>query len=543
MSRSVAKRIALRLEREEGAVRKDPGGRTNVALVFPNRYRVGMSNLGFQGVYALLNQREDALCERAFYPDPEDLPEFEKDGAPIRTYESGRPLKEFDVIAFSVAYENDYPRVAEILRLSGLSPRARERTPHDPLVLLGGVCLTYNPEPLAPFADVIMIGEAEVIVGPFFDLLRGDPPRPELEEQSVSLPGVYWPSRSEPVYDDDGRLVGRKGRPGDPARVRKGFLRSLDGSTRRTTVFTPETEFADMCLVEASRGCPWGCNFCVAGSVYLPVRHRSPSDLSAEIEAGRPRRHGVVAPSPSDYPGIEGLLRTPGVRLSISSVRARSKTAEIVSLLADRGQKSVSIAPEAGSERLRRVIRKRLSEAEILETASRIAGTTIGTLRLYFMVGLPTETDADAEAIAVLAGKVRGVFPRGKIALSVSCFVPKPWTAFQWEAFAPVDLIKRRLNIVRRGISTLSRVTLRHETPRAAAREALLARGDRRMADVIESLARGRSWREALRGARLDQGAELGPRDPEDFLPWDFIDLGIAKETLRRRARRSRESG
>jgi radical SAM superfamily enzyme YgiQ (UPF0313 family) len=356
------------LEGETGTVVKDWGGKLSIALSFPNRYTVGMSNLGFKNVYHQLNRFETVVCERVFYPEPEDLPALSQAPGRLLSVESQRPLLDFDLVAFSVPYENDYTNLVEMLLLAGIPPKARDRADMHPLVAAGGVALFLNPEPLADYLDFLFAGEAEPLVPEFLDFLNhrgnGPPRRAELLlEMAKSIQGIYVPSLYEPVFNEDGTLDSI--RPLSPQLPEKITVRRADLSTSapcRTTVFTANTEFSNVMLLEIGRGCGRGCRFCGAGFVYRPVRYH-PADVllqSASLDPAT-NRIGLVSAAVSDHPQIVDLcssLLDRGGSLSFSSLRADSLAPQILSALEESEHHAVAIAPEAGSERLRRVINK-----------------------------------------------------------------------------------------------------------------------------------------------------------------------------------------
>jgi radical SAM superfamily enzyme YgiQ (UPF0313 family) len=533
VSKKIIEKLDLLLAQERGTIHKDPGGRVSVCLVYPNTYFVGMSNLGFQGIYTLLNARSDVVCERAFLPDEEDLGEYARTGTEILSLESKRPLNAFPIVAFSVSFENDYPNIARILAMAKIPCRAAERNRHHPLLVMGGACAFFNPEPVAAFFDVCFIGEAEEAINPFFDLYRESTERHEFFRRASDMPGVYVPSLYREVYDAAGLLAARTVNAGAPVTIRRQHVADLAVSPLRPSIATAETEFSEMYLTEAMRGCPWSCRFCVAGYVYKPARRKPLEVLKAEVGAvrGTVRRVGVIGPSLTDYPSIGELLRMEGVNFSITSLRASPTSAALVRFL--RGHRSVSIAPEAGTERLRRVIDKRITEADILETARLVLSEEIETLRLYFMIGLPTESDEDIDGIIDVVKTIRSVSARGGIVLTVSTFVPKPFTPFQWHPMVRPDVVKRRLKAIKKALQEVRGVKVFHDVLKYAYMQGLFARGDRRVSRVIERLDTPADWEAASRSAGLDPERELfRQREFSDPLPWDFIDGTMMKQRL-----------
>jgi radical SAM superfamily enzyme YgiQ (UPF0313 family) len=549
MSWSLKQKAHALLAAEQGTIRKDWGGRIAVALVYPNTYSVGMSNLGFQTIYRHLNALPDVVCERVFLPDPADVVEMQRTQTAPFSLESQRPLTDFHMVGFSVTYEGDYINVLRMLDLAGIPMRATQRRPHDPLVLMGGVCAFSNPEPLAPFMDFIVVGEGEELVGELIDAYReGYRDRASFLDLLLSLPGVYVPERYDVRYGDAGTLADVTAAGGAPAVVVKRRLRDVNAFRTIAAVKTPNAEYGHMALLEVGKGCGRGCRFCLEGQVYRPVRHRSVDALRETIEqlaAEGEKRIGLVGACVSDYPWIGELLKVVednGMELSISSLRADSLTEDLAASLARGGHRTLTIAPEAGTERLRRAIRKAITDEQILAACDLVRAHGIPNLKTYFMIGQPTETDEDVVAIVDLARRMlerlRALDPQGKpfgrLTLSISSFVPKPWTPFQWAPFAGAGVLADKLETIKRGVRPLGTVRVLHENPREAALQALLARGDRRVADFLEGAARlGGDWRRALRewDGDLDDHTTR-PRSLDERLPWDHFEVGVKKAGL-----------
>ena len=473
------------------------------------------------------------MCERAFLPDEEDREEYVRTGAEIVSVESKRPLGSFEIVAFSVSFENDYPNIPRILGMSRTPPMRDERTDIHPLLVMGGVCATFNPEPLADLFDLCFVGEAEEMLQEFIDAYRVSQSRKELIARALGIGGLYLPGFYAIRYSDDGRINERVALQNAPETVRKRATAGISERKLRASIITPQTEFSDMFLIEAMRGCPWSCRFCVAGHIYKPVRKKDSLVLKDEIgEAlGATSRVGLIGPSLTDYPPIKDILCLDGVDFSISSLRASPRSAELVRFL--RGHRSVSIAPEAGTERLRRVIDKRITEEDILETSRLILSEGIENLRLYFMVGLPTEREEDIRGLLSLVGKIRGLSPKGAIVITLSTFVPKPFTAFQWHPMESMQVVKERLKTIKKALIPLKGIRVFHDVPKYAYMQGLFSRGDRRVARVLATMATGTDWRRACQGAGIDADFYLfRRRGYDEILPWDFIDIGIPRERL-----------
>ncbi len=564
MSWKLKKKAQALVASEEGVARKDWGGRVRVALVYPNTYAVGMSNLGFQTIYDHLNALPHVVCERVFFPDAEDLDEHVRTGTPPLSLESQRPLVDFDLVGFSITYEGDYINTVRLLTMAGIPPRAADRGPGDPVVLMGGVCAFSNPEPLAPFMDAIVVGEGEEVVGEIVAAWLagaesgGADRRAGTIERLKTLAGVYVPSAYRADYGPDGRLQGVTALDATvPAVVVKRRLKDVNRFETRSSLRTPKAEYGHMELLEVGKGCGRGCRFCLEGQVYRPVRHRSLDALRESVRriAGQSKRVGLVGACVSDYPWIGDLMKIleeNGVEVSISSLRADSLTEDLVASLQRGGHRTLTMAPEAGTERLRRVIRKVITDTQLYEACDLLRRYGIPNLKCYFMIGLPTETRQDVEAIPDLAARLlerlqaRGPDgkPFGKLTLSISSFVPKPWTPFQWAAFDDPRELEAKLEIIKRGARRLDTIRVVHENPREAALQALLARGDRRVADFIE-LAAGLDgdWRRALR--EWDGDAAFFTRrvrDAAEVLPWDHFDVGVKRAGLRREWERAHEA-
>jgi radical SAM superfamily enzyme YgiQ (UPF0313 family) len=533
------------LSKETGYVRKPHGGRLRVALAFPNTYWVGMSNLGFQTVYRLLNAQPDIVCERVFLPPKQELAALLASGASLLTLESQTPVSEFDVFAFSVSFEWDYVNVLTLLRLAGLKRYAAERTERDPLVVIGGAVTFVNPEPLALFADVIAAGEAEVLVPSLERAFRENGDRRALLRALAAERGFYIPSFYEPRYAADGTLAEYVPLAGTdaPLPVRKAALRTTEALDPPTTsIFTPDTEFGSRFLVEVVRGCANLCRFCWAGYNYLPVR-AFPTDRILEL-AREARTHasraGLVSIALCDHPEIErimsGLLEM-GYQISPASLRLDDLTDPIVRMLKESGERSITIAPEAGSDRMRRVINKTVTTDEILDRADVIFRNGIENLKLYYMIGLPTETDEDLVAIRDLTVQMRDIMltyarPRGhvgKIVGSVNPLIPKPGTAYQWMPMEDPDVTDRKIKRLRSLMAGIDNVYFNIKSERHSYYQALLSLGDRRVAPAIEAAERnGQNWRAAVAESGVDADFFIfRDRSGDAVLPWDVIDGGM----------------
>jgi len=557
MSRKLIDKARRRLAAESGCRPNPWGGRLSVALVYPNTYHQAMSNLGFLSVYHLLNSRDDTLCERFFLPDPEDLAEHEKTGYPLFSLESGRFLADFDVIAFSVSFENDYLNLPTIFEMGRIPLFATERGERLPLVLCGGVCAFLNPEPMAGIMDVFAVGEGEVLLPPFIAEVRAGESlaRPELLRRLAALPGFYVPALYTVDYRSDGTVERYMPAVGAPSRVARQWLPDLDRFETRNFVLTEETEFGDMALTEISRGCSRGCRFCAAGYIYLPPRERSLEKLTSQVEEGLCQRQkvGLVGAAVSDYSSIEALqqeILARGGRVSVASLRIDSLTEAEVSALKASGHRTVALAPEAGSQRLRDLINKGLDEAQILAAVRRLAVGGIPNLKLYFLIGLPTETDEDTAELLGLAAKIREVWLEegrkigrlGHITLSVNPFIPKPFTPLQWAPMDGEKTLEKKMRAIRAGVARLANTEVIFEPLRAAVLQAFLARGDRRVGRLLPALAAGSNLKAACREAGIDPAFYVTrERGEAEAFPWEILDNGVRRDYLWREYQRGLE--
>ncbi len=531
---------------ETGVIRKSGRGRLHIALGYPNQYPVGMSSLGFQTIYGLMNGLDGVGCERFF---------LSEGAGPVRTVESGTPLSAFDIVAFSISFENDYPNLVRLLLNAGLPLPASERGSPHPLVMAGGAACFLNPEPIAPFLDCIIVGEAEAVLPDFLDKYSPTADRRrQLRLLASALPGVYVPQCYRIDYQKDGTLSGITATADVPDRVERVWPSDLDPIATRTVVMGGETAFSADALVEVSRGCPHGCRFCSAGYIYRPPRFRSAKQLVRQIRNDLPDagRVGLVGAAVSDLPDLENLcahLEGDRVLLSFSSLRADALTEGVIAALRANGTKTATIAPEAGSERLRKVINKGLTDDQIVDASSRLVEGGIPNLKLYFMVGLPTETDADMDAIVQMVDRVRKAFvdasrPRGRIGtltVSVNPFVPKPFTPFQWAPMATSKVLQNRIRFLRKAAGPVPNLRFQSESVKSAAVQALLSRGDRRLSRLFPiHWASGARWPSTLKKAQVDLAFYLErERGKDELLPWDIIDNRVTKTFLWKEYRRA----
>ena len=541
---------------------RDPRGRLSIALAYPNRYYTAMSNLGFQAVYWLFNQEPETICQRVFLPDPEDIQEYRRTDTPLFSLESQWPVRSFDVLAFSLSYENDFPHLLVMMELARIPLLKKDRTGRDPLVMGGGASILMNPEPLADFVDFFVIGEAEEIVKPLTEVLRrgreAGKPKEAILADLATLEGVYVPQFYDLTYKTDGTIEAFTPQEGTPSRVRRVWLKDLNASVTVSPVVTPNTELSGMLLLELSRGCRRGCRFCAGCYAYFPHRVRDGSVLeeAALKGAGPAEKVGLVGAAISDYPDLIPLGR--GILdhqkpISFSSLRVDSLSPELADLVFQSGQKTITLAPEAGSERMRRIIRKGFTEESILQAVEILAERGFTNFRLYFMIGLPEEQGEDVKAIIDLTRKIQhhiivktpGKKKPEKITLSLNSFVPKPTTPFQWHPFEDLPTLNERIQSVKDAFRRDKNISVTADLPKWAYLQNLLSRGDRRVGKLLLAGHRlGGNWPQVYRSVDINPDFYVYRRRTlEEILPWDFIDHGIKKEFLWREYQEALKEG
>ena len=515
---------------EEGAVVKDWGGRLPVALTFPNSYYVGMSSLAFQLLYRWLNAEHDVICERIFWQKGAAAA-----GQPLLSLESGRSADDFDIWAFTVSWEMDYFNVVEMLRQAGIPPLAQERLNSSrwdgspwPLIIGGGPGITMNPEPMAPFFDAVLIGEGEEAVPEFIricrDALHED--REGLLQTLDRQPGFYIPHlRPSNRNHADFRPVERL------------WVRELPEYETQSVLYTPDTEFSGMHLMEIARGCGRGCRFCLAGYVYRPPREQPLETLlgwaETAIAKGR-ERIGLVSAAVSDHTQIDELateLAGMGASISASSMRMDPISVPLIQAMSAGGTQTLTVAPEAGSERLRNVINKTQTEEQMMRAVGLAAELDFPQLKLYFMTGHPTETDEDIQELIDFTLKARKTFRR-RLAINATPFVPKAHTPFQWEAMMPAAELKRRQRTINKALARHG-VEVRADSPEWAEVQAVLSRGDRALADVLLAIPPGqlntRLFFRTMEKLGLDKEHYLGQWEAGSPLPWDIVQSGVSE--------------
>ena len=539
---------------EDSRVTVNPHAGQKVAIVYPNTYFVGMSNLGLHIIYEEINLRNDSVCERIFLPEKKELDAYDKTKTPLMSVETQRPMHQFDVVAFDVTFEMDYFHIPLMLRHGRVPIMGKDRTEFDPIVIAGGPCATFNPEPFADFIDAFIIGEGEGIVSRVLDIIRDGKleglDRHAILRQLADVSGVYVPSLYVPIYSENGVFKGYDIAEGVPKTIKRHFEMLTSGG--ETVVATNYTEFGAMYIIEVARGCGRHCRFCMAGYCFRVPRVRPLEILKEGVDRAEKlgKKVGLMGAAISDYPEVDELvnyIRSKDMRYSCASLRADSLTQAVVDGLADSGQKTITIAPETGSERLRRVINKGISEEHLKNAATLSAKSGIQHMRLYIMIGLPTETDEDIEAIVGLAERTQAhmaeVGCKGRLTLSINPFIPKPFTPFQWMAMDNQKTVEKKLQYIKKALQKNRRIEVLVESPKEAYIQGVLARGDRRLGAVLAACAADRgskSFKAEMKAAGLDMD-ELNYRERsfDEFLPWSHLDMGMDEGYLEMEWKRS----
>ena len=527
---------------EDSRVTINPHAEQKVAIVYPNTYFVGMSNLGLHIIYEEINRHPASVCERIFLPEKKELDAYDKTKTPLMSVETQRPMHQFDVVAFDVTFEMDYFHIPLMLRHGRVPVMREDRTSFDPIVIAGGPCATFNPEPFADFIDAFIIGEGEGIVTAVLERIRKGRENGESREETISalaqIDGVYVPVLYTPQYDDKEQFIGYDIADGAPKIIRRHFEPLTSGG--ETVIATNFTEFGAMYIIEVARGCGRHCRFCMAGYCFRVPRVRSLDILKEGVDRAEKlgKKVGLMGAAISDYPEVDELvtyIRSKNMRYSCASLRADSLTQAVVDGLAESGQKTITIAPETGSERLRRVINKGISEENLRTAAQLSAKSGIQHMRLYIMIGLPTETDEDIDAIIGLAERTQAhmaeVGCKGRLTLSINPFIPKPFTPFQWMAMDHQKSVEKKLQYIKKSLQKNRRIEVLVESPKEAYIQGVLARGDRRLGKVLAACALDRgskSFKSEMKRAGLDMDdCNYRERKFEDYLPWSHLDMGL----------------
>ncbi|MGM9583469.1 MAG: radical SAM protein, partial [Phascolarctobacterium sp.] len=522
--------------------------------IYPNVYHLGMSNLGMHILYQMINARGDSACERFFLPERRLVDEHVKSKTPLLSIENGKPLADFPVIFVMLSFEMDYDNLLTVLDLGNIKLRAAERKEREPLVIIGGPCATFNPEPLAAVADAFVIGEGEDTVQRILDVIYGASSKAERLERLAQLPGVYVPSFYEAQYHEDGSFAQLAVREGcaAPATIKRQWVRDIDKYPHTTAVMSSGTEFEDMYIVEVARGCGRHCRFCMAGYCFRKPRPRKLEHILEDIDRrpARTKKVGLMGAAVSDHPEmteITAFLAERQIQFSVASMRADMLTPQIAQALYASGQRTMTIAPEAGSERMRAAINKGITEEHVSRAISIAAEAGMRHIKLYYMIGLPGETDEDivetVDMILRMRAEMDALGSKGELVISVNGFVPKPFTPYQWAPLCAVRTLKKRFKMLNDGLKKSKHVKLITESLKETVIQSVLARGDRRLGELLlEAHESGQNLKFVLKQHGLD-AENMAERELalDAALPWQHLDMGVTMDYLRLELERSEQ--